>query len=149
MIMPVAERPPALEREAPLFARGAEVRNGAAAMPHESVEHLVRLFRLLSDETRLRILFYLSQRRELHVRALCDLLGQSQPAVSHHLALLRDADIIRPRRQGKHNFYRLSPGKARQMLTTFFTAVHEGEREIDLQGLELRYLPGEQAAGFP
>jgi ArsR family transcriptional regulator len=66
---------------------------------------LVQVFKLLSDETRLRILNYLGREGELHVTALCDKLGQSQPAVSHHLALLRVAGLIEARRDGKHNFY--------------------------------------------
>ena len=49
---------------------------------------LVRIFKLLSDETRLRILYSLSQAEELHVRALCELLQLSQPAVSHHLGII-------------------------------------------------------------
>src|SRR4249920_3200041 len=61
------------------------------SVPDDLANHLVRLFKLLSDETRLRILYYLTQRPELHVRALCELLDESQPAVSHHLALLRVA----------------------------------------------------------
>lgn len=72
------------------------------------VGDLVKLFKLLSDETRLRILYYLTQRNELHVRALCELLNESQPAVSHHLALLRHGGIIAPRRQGKNNYYSLT-----------------------------------------
>jgi len=40
---------------------------------------------------------------------LCDYLGQSQPAVSHHLALLRRAQMIDCRRDGKHNFYYVLP----------------------------------------
>jgi ArsR family transcriptional regulator, zinc-responsive transcriptional repressor len=39
---------------------------------------------------------------------LCAQLSQSQPAVSHHLALLRHGGIIAPRRQGKNNFYSLT-----------------------------------------
>ena len=35
-------------------------------------------------------------------------LNMSQPAVSHHLALLRHGGIISPRRQGKNNFYSLT-----------------------------------------
>lgn len=106
-------------------------------VPAKSIETLVKLFRLLADDTRLRILYFLSHRRELHVRALCDLLHQSQPAVSHHLALLREADLIRVRRHGKHNFYRLTPGNGRQRLTTVFTAVKAGTAELDLDGLAL------------
>ena len=45
---------------------------------------------------------------EKHVGALCGELNQSQPAVSHHLALLRHGSIIAPRRQGKNNFYGLT-----------------------------------------
>ena len=56
----------------------------------QAIRELAQVFKLLSDETRLRILFYLalSENRELHVTDLCQRLGQSQPAVSHHLAAL-------------------------------------------------------------
>lgn len=66
---------------------------------------LVQIFKLFSDETRLRILMFLAKEKELHVSALCERLGQSQPAVSHHLALLRVAGLVEARRDGKHNFY--------------------------------------------
>ena len=45
---------------------------------------------------------------ERHVGSLCSELSQSQPAVSHHMALLRHGRIIAPRRQGKNNFYGLT-----------------------------------------
>ena len=61
----------------------------------DELEHeILTIFKLLSDETRLRILLYLGREQELHVTALCTRLNQSQPAVSHHLALLREADLI-------------------------------------------------------
>ena len=66
---------------------------------------LVQIFKLLADESRLKILMYLMREGELSVSALCDRLGQSQPAVSHHLTLLRVVGMIEPRRDGKHNFY--------------------------------------------
>jgi len=52
---------------------------------NELEKDLVQVFKILSDETRLRILLYLARETELHVTALCKKLGQSQPAVSHHL----------------------------------------------------------------
>ena len=78
-----------------------------AEVSDQSVRELAQVFKLLSDETRLRILFYLalSPQGELHVTDLCQRLGQSQPAVSHHLALLRVSGLIESRREGKHNFY--------------------------------------------
>ena len=72
-----------------------------------SLRARAHLFKLLSDVTRLKVIHHLLQQGELHVRALCDLLDQSQPAVSHHLALLRDAKLIDARRDGKHNYYRV------------------------------------------
>jgi DNA-binding transcriptional ArsR family regulator len=69
----------------------------------------VEFFKLLADETRLRIVYVLKQRGELNVQTMCRILQLTQPAVSHHLALLRVAGLIELRREGKHNFYRLLP----------------------------------------
>ena len=65
------------------------------------------LLKHVSDPTRLQVIMILSE-GEQHVGALCSQLAQSQPAVSHHLALLRHGGIIAPRRQGKNNFYSLT-----------------------------------------
>jgi DNA-binding transcriptional ArsR family regulator len=65
------------------------------------------LLKQVSDPTRLQVILMLSE-GEKHVGALCEELNQSQPAVSHHLALLRHGSIIAPRRQGKNNFYGLT-----------------------------------------
>ncbi|ODT97815.1 MAG: transcriptional regulator [Planctomycetes bacterium SCN 63-9] len=65
------------------------------------------LLKHVSDPTRLQVILILSE-GERHVGALCAQLSQSQPAVSHHLALLRHGGIIAPRRQGKNNYYSLT-----------------------------------------
>jgi DNA-binding transcriptional ArsR family regulator len=65
------------------------------------------LLKQVSDPTRLQVVLMLSE-GEMHVGAVCDQLNMSQPAVSHHLALLRHGSIIAPRRQGKNNFYGLT-----------------------------------------
>ena len=84
----------------------------------QAVRELAQVFKLLSDETRLRILFYLAQNSELHVTDLCNRLGQSQPAVSHHLALLRVSGLIESRREGKHNFYSVRTDHFGELLVT-------------------------------
>jgi ArsR family transcriptional regulator len=121
----------------------------SAADPSETaVSELGQLFKLLSDETRLWIVHYLSRAGELHVRALCDLLGQSQPAVSHHLALLRVAGLIQLRREGKHNFYRLEPSRFDEMLHSFFSFFPANdEGQIVFNGQALSYGPMEEAVG--
>lgn len=107
------------------------------------VKDLAKVFKLLSDETRLRILLYLTRTDELHVRALCESLEQSQPAVSHHLALLRAAKLIECRREGKHNFYRLQPRRFQQVLDLVFASVPRDERRIRFEDYVLSYAPGE------
>jgi DNA-binding transcriptional ArsR family regulator len=71
------------------------------------VKDLAQLFKLLADETRLRILDMLGARKELCVKDLWERLGQSQPAVSHHLGLLRMAGLVDTRHEGKHIYYRI------------------------------------------
>jgi DNA-binding transcriptional ArsR family regulator len=65
------------------------------------------LLKQTSDPTRLQIMLTLVD-GEKHVGALCAELNQTQPAVSHHLALLRHGGLISPRRQGKNNYYSLT-----------------------------------------
>jgi ArsR family transcriptional regulator len=65
---------------------------------------LPQLFAALADRTRLRLL-NLIQGREVCVCYLVDVLEQSQPKVSRHLAYLRRAGIVRARREGKWMHY--------------------------------------------
>jgi len=102
----------------------------APEVSDQSVRELAQVFKLLSDETRLRILFYLalSPNGELHVTDLCQRLGQSQPAVSHHLALLRVSGLIESRREGKHNFYCVRTEHFGKLLLSLFSAAGEVPR---------------------
>ena len=110
-----------------------------APLPEATTRDLVQLFKLLADETRVRILHYLLQRDELNVRALCLLLSQSQPAVSHHLALLRVAGLIECRRDGKHNFYHVVPKRAQQYLDLLFGADGKETRRVRVENATVTY----------
>src|SRR3954453_6778968 len=80
----------------------------AAGKPLAEIRRVAELLKQVSDPTRLQVLMLLSE-RERNVSELCADLGtQSQPAVSHHLALLPHGRRIEPRRSGKHNFYGLT-----------------------------------------
>ena len=109
----------------------------------EVVRDLVQMFKLLADDTRLRILFHLMQEQELNVRSLCEILDQSQPAVSHHLALLRVAGLIESRRDGKHNFYRIIPKRFQELLELFFANAPSPAHQIQLDDYVLSYEPVE------
>jgi len=70
------------------------------------VAGLSELFKALADETRVNILYLLSQ-QELCVCDLAFLLEMSMPAVSHHLRLLNVLRLVRSRKDGKLVFYTL------------------------------------------
>lgn len=91
-----------------------------------SLSEIVRFFKLFSDETRLRIVYFLQRSEEMHVQGICNLLEQTQPAVSHHLALLRSAGLIAMRRDGKHNYYHLVPDRFSQLWTMIACVSPEG-----------------------
>src|ERR1700757_5381589 len=67
---------------------------------------LVRLFEALSDRTRLRLL-NLMDGREVCVCYFVEILGQSQPKISRHLAYLRAAGVVSARREGKWMHYKI------------------------------------------
>ena len=73
-----------------------------------SGEQLQRIFKTLSDPTRVRILALL-EREELVVQELMDVLGMAQSRVSRHLAILRDAGLLVDRRDGTYVSYRFAP----------------------------------------
>ncbi len=64
------------------------------------------LFRALSDPTRRAMFERLMRDGELTVRALTDEAGVSQPMVSKHLAVLKEAGLVRDRPQGRVVHYR-------------------------------------------
>lgn len=94
----------------------AEVAAARAAMPApERIEELGSLFRMFADPTRIRLLSALAT-AELCVCDLGAVLGMSQSAVSHQLALLRSARLVRNRRAGKVIYYSLDDEHVRRLL---------------------------------
>jgi ArsR family transcriptional regulator, arsenate/arsenite/antimonite-responsive transcriptional repressor len=67
---------------------------------------LALLFAALSDRTRLRLL-NLMDGREVCVCYFVEILGQSQPKISRHLAYLRRAEVVAARREGKWVHYKI------------------------------------------
>jgi ArsR family transcriptional regulator len=72
-----------------------------------SVDQLQKVLKTLADPTRVRILALL-EREELAVQDLMDVLGMAQSRVSRHLAILREAGLLRDRRDGTFVYYRLA-----------------------------------------
>jgi len=71
-------------------------------------------FKVLGDATRVRIVHALSL-AELCTTDLAALLGMSEPAVSHHLRVLRQMRLVRYRRQGRLVYYALDDEHIRRL----------------------------------
>ena len=68
---------------------------------------LAELYKVLGDSTRIRILDLLS-RQELCVQDIADGLAMTQSAISHQLRILKQAALVKCRREGKSMFYSLA-----------------------------------------
>jgi ArsR family transcriptional regulator len=96
-------------------------------MPEALRDSMLRLSKMLCDATRLRIAYYLTNESELNVSQLCERVGQTQPAVSHHLAMMRSHGIVEARRAGRQIFYSLRGERLREMLRQLFRSAAGSE----------------------
>ena len=103
------------------------------------IGHAARLFGLLAEEARLRLLLLLAETKDLPVTALAGALEMSQTAVSHHLTLLRMTGLVGYRRDGKHNFYRIESGLVRDLLEQFFADAGNGHKALQFGDFSLSY----------
>jgi ArsR family transcriptional regulator len=104
-----------------------------------------RLFKALSDDTRLRIVALLAH-GELCVCHLEEALGLSQPKVSRHLAILRSSGVVDHRRDGTWVYYGLATqddpeceAQLRSLVKTFAKRAvlrHDLERLVKVRGPE-------------
>ena len=77
-------------------------------MPGEDTLYdLTELFRIFGDSTRIRILYVLFE-SEMCVCDIAALLGMTQSAISHQLRALKNARLVKSRREGKTVFYTLA-----------------------------------------
>ncbi len=74
--------------------------SGKVEMPHEYIQPLADVFKVLGDPTRLRILHTL-MKGEHCVCELAEEIGMGQSAVSHQLRVLRQARLVQVRKEGK------------------------------------------------
>ncbi|RKX34595.1 MAG: transcriptional regulator [Verrucomicrobia bacterium] len=97
------------------------------------------ILKLLADPTRLRLLCLL-QREELSVAEIQEILDMAQSRISSQLALLRKADLVVDRREGKKSFYSIDPNlgsKERVLIeTTLEVMADRPELQRDRENLE-------------
>lgn len=100
----------------------------------EGLAQLAGLFRVLAEPNRLRIVVLLLQ-RETCVCELLPQMGISQPLLSHHLSVLTEAGLIRPRRQAQRIYYAIVP-EALARLKGLFLAHLDPARRLPEGGRE-------------
>jgi len=107
------ERPLPRRAARPDYLDGARARRARAALAGEgALRRMARTFRALGDPTRAKVVLALSV-EELCVGDLARLLGTSSSVISHQLRVLRDLDLVSPRRAGKSTYYRLDDAHVR------------------------------------
>ena len=95
-----------------------------AALSDDHAMALADLFRLLGDQSRLRIVVA-CLRAPLAVSQIAERLGLSVSLVSHHLRLLKGARLVRAERQGKQVFYAAEDEHVRRMIEDMIAHVAE------------------------
>ena len=84
-------------------------------MKPAAAEQLATRFRALGDPTRVAIVNRLAQAEETCVCDLTAAFALSQPTISHHLRVLRDAGLVESSRRGTWAYYRVVPGALRAL----------------------------------
>jgi ArsR family transcriptional regulator, arsenate/arsenite/antimonite-responsive transcriptional repressor len=82
---------------------------GAPPLSEEARTELAARFKALADPARVAIVNRLAGAGEVCVCAFVDDLHLSQPTVSHHLRILREAGLVEASRRGTWAYYRLVP----------------------------------------
>ncbi len=90
----------------------------------KTTEQLAEVFKIFGDYTRIRILWTLFD-KELCVLDIADKLGMSQSAISHQLRILKQARLVKVRRQTRHSFYSLDDDHVKKIIEQVFIHICE------------------------
>lgn len=99
-------------------AHDAAERVRQAMADEDTLYDLAELFRIFGDSTRIRILYALFE-EEMCVCDIAGVLGMTQSAISHQLRALKNARLVKGRRDGKTVFYSLADDHVK-------TIIHQG-----------------------
>jgi ArsR family transcriptional regulator, arsenate/arsenite/antimonite-responsive transcriptional repressor len=83
-------------------------------------------FKALSDPTRRQVLALLRKSGELSAGALAEHFDMTKPTMSHHFAVLKDAGLVKSRREGQQIFYSLNTTVVEDVVSLFLGLVGKG-----------------------
>ena len=90
----------------------------------ELLQDLGDLFKIFGDTTRIKIMYALYE-GEMCVCAISELLNMTQSAISHQLKILKDANLVSARRDGKEIYYSLSDEHVKSIIAEGFEHITE------------------------
>jgi len=91
----------------------------APPLPRDAAERLATVFKALADPTRVAIVNRLGSMPEVCVCDLTAAFELSQPTISHHLRILREAGLVESEGRGTWAYYRLAPEAIEQLREVF------------------------------
>lgn len=103
----------------------SKIRDGM--LEEETIYDLADFFKIFSDSSRIRILWALHE-SEMCVQGLSQSIGMSLSAVSHQLKTLKNADLVKSRREGKNIYYSLCDEHIETLLSTALEHLQEEEK---------------------
>lgn len=94
----------------------SKVRKVQAALQQQDISGMAKMFKVLADETRMKIAFALCEEDELCVCDVANIIGSSLATASHHLRTLKQLGLAKYRKEGKLAFYSLEDDHVRQLV---------------------------------
>lgn len=96
----------------------------------QNTSGVVKIFKALSDDTRVKVAYALTLEEELCVCDVANIVGATMATASHHLRLLRNMGLAKYRKEGKFVFYSLDDNHVRQLVEIAFAH----QREVEKRG---------------
>jgi ArsR family transcriptional regulator, lead/cadmium/zinc/bismuth-responsive transcriptional repressor len=86
------------------------------ALNKQDIQGITKMFKVLADETRMKIAYALCQEQELCVCDVANITGASMATASHHLRTLKNLGLAKYRKEGKLVFYSLDDDHVKQFI---------------------------------
>jgi ArsR family transcriptional regulator, lead/cadmium/zinc/bismuth-responsive transcriptional repressor len=104
-----------------------KVKRVKESLAQKNTMSVSQIFKALSDDTRIKIAYALSEEDELCVCDVANIVGSTTATASHHLRLLRNLGLAKYRKEGKLVFYSLDDEHVRQLIQIAFAHQMEGK----------------------
>ncbi|EJL39570.1 putative transcriptional regulator [Brevibacillus sp. CF112] len=94
----------------------SKVRRVQELLQNQDIQRMAKMFKVLADETRMKIAYALCQEDEMCVCDVANIIGSSLATASHHLRTLKQLGLAKYRKEGKLVFYSLEDEHVRELV---------------------------------